>query len=71
MQDGNGTHAQEALRSVKIKFLGGQKIIVSRKWGGFTEFGRGMIMSGGSSRIGLCRIMPDGVNAVIAECYDS
>ena len=36
-KDNHGAHAQEALRRAKFKFPGRQKIIVSRKWYGFSE----------------------------------
>ncbi|MQL96570.1 hypothetical protein Taro_029247 [Colocasia esculenta] len=57
-KDGNGVHAQEALRRAKFKFPGRQKIIVSRKWG-FTKFSRTDYIKWKEEN----RIMPDGVNA--------
>ncbi|RVW26442.1 60S ribosomal protein L10 [Vitis vinifera] len=63
-KDGNGNHAQEALRRAKFKFPGRQKIIVSRKWG-FTKFSRADYVKWKQEN----RIMPDGVNAKLLGCH--
>lgn len=57
-KDGNGAHAQEALRRAKFKFPGRQNAVVSRKWG-FTKFSRTDYLKWKEEN----RIVPDGVNA--------
>ncbi|XP_027927815.1 60S ribosomal protein L10-like, partial [Vigna unguiculata] len=54
----------EALRRAKFKFLGRQKIIVSRKWG-FTKFSRSDYLKYKSENM----IVPDGVNAKLLGCH--
>jgi large subunit ribosomal protein L10e len=63
-KDGNGIHAQEALRRAKFKFPGRQKIIVSRKWG-FTKFARVDYVKWKEEN----RLVHDGVNAKLLGCH--
>ncbi|XVE92765.1 hypothetical protein REPUB_Repub01dG0127600 [Reevesia pubescens] len=63
-KDNNSPHAHEALRCVKFKFPGRQKIIVSRKWG-FTKYNRVDYLRWKSEN----RIVPDNVNAKLLGCH--
>ncbi|KAI3978668.1 hypothetical protein MKX01_015843 [Papaver californicum] len=62
-KDAHGKSAQEALRRVKFKFPGRQKIIVNRK--GFTKFSRTDYVQWKEEN----RIMADGVNAKLLGCH--
>ncbi|KAL5998500.1 60S ribosomal protein L10 [Asimina triloba] len=63
-KDGNGVHAQEALRAAKFKLPGRQKIIISRKWG-FTKYNKANYIKWKEEN----RIFPEEANAKLLSCH--